>query len=182
LTHAHVDHVGGLTLNGTPLFPQAEVFVNAAEVAFWRNDTIFASVPDEAKPFFVAARTAFDAYDKNLHLVTGGEVAPGITLVPLPGHTPGHSGYQIASGADNLLIWADITHLADVQIRRPEVTIAFDTDADEARATRRKLLDQVATDKLVVAGTHFNMPGFITVEREGAGYTKVDLPWTPALL
>ncbi len=45
-----------------------------------------------------------------------------------------------------------------------------------------KLLDQVATDKLAVAGTHLNMPGFLTVERQGAGYAKVDLPWTSALL
>ena len=182
LTHAHVDHVGGLTLHGMPVFPKAEVIVSEAEVRFWRDDAIMNSVPEESKPFFKAARTALDAYSGNLKQVSGGEVAPGISLVPLPGHTPGHSGYHIASGRDQLLIWADITHIADIQISRPEVTIAFDVDPDQARATRLKVLDQVATDKLLVAGTHFNMPGFITVERRGASYAKVDLPWTPALV
>ena len=124
----------------------------------------------------------FDAYDANLKQVSGGEVAPGISLVPLPGHTPGHSGFHISSGSDQLLIWADITHMADIQIRKPDVTIGFDVDAAQARATRMKVLDQVASDKLVVAGTHFNMPGFLTVERDGATYAKVDLPWTPALM
>ena len=68
--------------------------------------------------------------------------------MPLPGHTPGHSGYHITSGDEQLLIWADITHMADIQIRRPEVTIGFDVDPDQARATRMKVLDQVASDRL----------------------------------
>ncbi len=182
MSHAHVDHVGGLTLDGHPIFPQAEVVVNEAELTFWRDDAIMASAGKDAEPFFRAARTAFDAYADRLRPVTGGEVAPGVALVPLPGHTPGHSGFHITSGKDQLLIWTDITHLADIQIAKPEVTIAFDVDPAAAYATRLKVLDQVATDRLVVAGMHFNMPGFITVERHGTGYAKVDLPWTPALL
>ncbi len=182
LTHAHVDHVGGLTLHGKPIFPKAEVILSEAEAKFWRDDAIMSSAGADAKPFFDAARTALDAYRANLKLVGAGEVLPGIGLVPLPGHTPGHSGYHIQSGGDQLLIWADITHMADIQIRKPEVTIGFDVDPDQARATRMKVLDQVATDGLAVAGMHLNLPGFLTVEKHGGGYAKVDLPWTPALL
>ncbi len=182
LTHAHVDHVGGLTLHGKPIFTKAEVMISETEAKFWRDDTIMASAGADAEPFFLAARTALDAYQPSLKLVSAGEVLPGITLVPLPGHTPGHSGYHIVSGAEQLLIWADITHLADIQIRKPEVTIGFDVDPAAARATRVKVLDQVATDRLAVAGMHLNMPGFLTVERQGNGYAKVDLPWTSALL
>lgn len=182
MSHAHVDHVGGLTLDGRPVFPRAEVVVNEAELAFWRDDAVMNSAGNDAKPFFVAARMAFEAYADRLRPVSGGEVAPGIALVPLPGHTPGHSGFHVTSGKDQLLIWTDITHMADIQIARPEVTIGFDVDPDAARATRMKVLDQVATDRLLVAGMHFNIPGFITVERRGGGYAKVDVPWTPALL
>lgn len=182
LTHAHVDHVGGLTLHGKPLFPKAEVILNETEAKFWRDDAVMASAGAEAEPFFRAARTALDAYQPNLKLVGAGEVLPGISLVPLPGHTPGHSGYHIQSGDSQLLIWADTTHFADIQIRRPEVSVAFDVDSDQARATRMKVLDQVASDRLAVAGMHLNMPGFLTVERQGSGYAKVDLPWTSALL
>lgn len=182
ISHGHVDHVGGLTLHGKPLFTKAEVVVNDTELKFWRDDAIMGSVGEDARPFFAAARTAFDAYDDRLRPVPGGEVAPGIAMVPLPGHTPGHAGFHITSGKDQLLIWTDITHMADIQIARPEVTIGFDVDPDMARATRMKVLDQVATDRLAVAGMHFNMPGFITVERRGTGYAKIDLPWTAALL
>ena len=182
LTHAHVDHVGGLTLHGKPLFPKAEMILNEAEARFWRDDAVMASAGAESEPFFTAARTALDAYQSNLKLVGAGEVLPGISLMPLPGHTPGHSGYHIQSNGSQLLIWADITHFADIQIRKPEVTVGFDVDPDQARATRMKVLDQVASDRLAVAGMHLNMPGFLTVERHAGGYAKVDLPWTPALL
>jgi glyoxylase-like metal-dependent hydrolase (beta-lactamase superfamily II) len=182
LTHAHVDHIGGLTLHGKPVFPKAELIISETEAKFWRDDAVMASAGADSKPFFDAARLALDAYQSRLKLVGAGEVLPGVDLVPLPGHTPGHSGYHIRSGNDQLLIWADITHMADIQIRKPEVTIGFDVDPDQARATRMKVLDQVASDRLMVAGMHFNMPGFITVERQGTGYAKVDLPWTSALL
>ncbi|MCW6508921.1 MBL fold metallo-hydrolase [Lichenifustis flavocetrariae] len=182
ISHGHVDHVGGLTLYGQPLFKNADVVVNDTELKFWRDDTIMNSVGEDAKPFFVAARTAFDAYESRLRPVSGGEVVPGISLVPLPGHTPGHSGFHISSGKDNLLIWTDIVHMADIQVARPEVTIGFDVDPDQARATRMKVLDQAASDRLLIAGMHLNMPGFMTIERRGNGYAKVDMPWTPALL
>ena len=183
VSHGHVDHVGGLTLHGKAVFPRAEVVVNDTELGFWRDDAIMNSVGDDAKPFFLAARQAFDAYDDRLKPVSGGsEVLPGVTLVPLPGHTPGHSGFRIAGTGTDLLIWTDIVHFADIQVPRPEVTLAFDVDPDQARATRAKVFDQVASERLQVAGMHLNMPGFLTLERRGAGYAKVDLPWTPALL
>ena len=182
ISHGHVDHVGGLTLHGKPIFTKAEVITNEAEVKFWRDDAIMASAGADAKPFFDAARLAFDAYAPQLKLVGPGEVLPGIELVPLPGHTPGHSGFRIGSGADRLLIWTDVTHMEDVQIPRPEVTIGFDVDPDQARATRKTLFDEIASDGLAVAGMHLNMPGYLTLERHGSSYAKVPLPWTPALL
>ena len=183
VSHGHVDHVGGLTLHGKPVFPRAEVVVNETELKFWRDDAVMAGAGAEAAPFFRAAREAFDAYDNRLKPVSGGEVLPGVTLVPLPGHTPGHSGFRVAGGSGpDLLMWTDVTHMADIQVPRPEVTIGFDVDPDQARATRARVFDEVATDRLVVAGMHLNMPGFLTLERQGAGYAKIDLPWTPALL
>ena len=182
VSHGHLDHIGGFTENGAPLFRKAEVVVHEADLKFWRDDAIMNSVGAEAKPFFVAARGFFDAYDDKLRPVGGGEVAPGVELVPLPGHTPGHSGFRIASGAEQLLIWADITHMPDIQISRPEVTVGFDVDPEKAQATRRRVLDEVATDGVTVAGMHFNMPGFARIERQGGAYAKVDLPWTSALL
>ena len=117
-----------------------------------------------------------------MRLAPPGEVLPDIEMLALPGHTPGHSGFHLTSGSDGLLLWADIVHFPDIQVAKPEVTVGFDVDPDAARATRLKILDRVASDRLAVAGMHFNMPGFMTVEKDGAGYRKVDLPWTSALL
>ena len=72
--------------------------------------------------------------------------------------------------------------MPDVQIARPEVTVGFDVDPDAARATRLRVLDQVAKDGLLIAGMHLNMPGFMRVERRGTTFAKQDIPWTPALL
>jgi hypothetical protein len=65
------------------------------------------------------------------------EIAPGMTSLPLPGHTPGHAGYRLASGNQQLLHVADIVHAPFVQVADPEIAIVFDLDSDAARATRR---------------------------------------------
>ncbi len=181
LSHAHQDHVGGLTLHGKAVFPKAEVIINEADARFWRDDSIKAQAGD-FEFLFTQARLALDAYGDRVRLAAPGEVLPDIEMIALPGHTPGHSGFHLTSGSDALLLWADIVHFPDIQIAKPDVTVGFDVDPDAARATRMKALDRVASDRLAVAGMHFNMPGFLTIERDGSGYRKVDLPWTSALL
>ncbi len=181
LSHAHQDHIGGLTLHGKAVFPKAEVIINEADAKFWRDDSIKAQAGD-FEFLFTQARLALDAYGDRVRLAAPGEVLPDIEMIALPGHTPGHSGFHLTSGSDALLLWADIVHFPDIQIAKPNVTVGFDVDPDAARATRMKALDRVASDKLAVAGMHFNMPGFLTIERDGPGYRKVDLPWTSALL
>ena len=146
-----------------------------------RDDSIKAQAGD-FEFLFTQARLALDAYGDRVRLAAPGEVLPDIEMIALPGHTPGHSGFHLTSGPDALLLWADIVHFPDIQIAKPNVTVGFDVDPDAARATRMKALDRVASDKLAVAGMHFNMPGFLTIERDGPGYRKVDLPWTSALL
>ena len=116
-----------------------------------------------------------------MHTFSGSvEVFPGVTSVPLHGHTPGHSGYMISSGNESLLIWGDIVHVPDIQIPRPEVTIEFDTDPHAAAATRKRLLDQVTTDRQLVAGMHMHFPGFAHVTRDDDGYRMVPEPWDQA--
>lgn len=70
-----------------------------------------------------------------------GQITPmlyhGLAPFGLPGHTPGHSGYHLSSGKDELLIWGDITHVPVVQIAHPDVGLAFDVDVEQGRATRR---------------------------------------------
>ena len=133
------------------------------------------------KLYFQAAREQMAPYRDRLRTFAGaGEIFPGVTAMPLHGHTPGHTGYMIASGRESLLIWGDIVHVPEIQVPRPEVTIEFDTDPAAAAATRRRVFDMVATDRLLIAGMHVHYPGFAHVVRSGASYALIPEPWDQA--
>jgi glyoxylase-like metal-dependent hydrolase (beta-lactamase superfamily II) len=171
VTHAHPDHVGGLTEpSGDSAFPNAELVVHQREVAFWQNEGHFARASERARDNFQIARRAFECYRDRLRSFDVGEVLPGITAMPLPGHTAGHTGYRLDSGGESLLAWGDIVHFPQIQIARPEVSIAFDQDATVAVETRSRLLDLVSAEKLVIAGMHLGEPGFARIERRGKSY------------
>ncbi|MBN9563049.1 MAG: MBL fold metallo-hydrolase [Alphaproteobacteria bacterium] len=179
LTHVHPDHSNGLVDDkGRLWFPNAELVLHEAEMAHWHDDAAM-SRSDEAgrERNFMAARRQLAPYRGRARLIQGGEVFPGVTAMPLPGHTPGHTGYMISSGAETLLIWGDIVHVPEIQVPHPEVTVAFDVDPAQAEATRRRMFDMVASDRLLIAGMHVHFPGLARVARQGTGYALVPEPW-----
>ncbi len=183
LTHGHPDHIGGLAGPlQTPIFRNVQqLFVHERELAFWRDDAIYASAPGGFRPFFDVAKNAFAAYDDKLVPFNQEEILTGVQTVPLFGHTPGHTGFLLGNGKESLLIWGDIVHFPHIQLAKPDVTIAFDSDPGQAARTRARLLDQVATDKLSISGMHFNAPTTGTVQRAGSSYAlNYDL-WSPAV-
>jgi glyoxylase-like metal-dependent hydrolase (beta-lactamase superfamily II) len=185
LTHMHPDHSNGLTdpATGKAFFPNAELVMHEAEWAHWHSDERMAQAPEMQKiRYFPSARQQAAPYRDRLRLHKGGgEVFPGVTAMALTGHTPGHSGYMLASGQESLLVWGDICHVPDIQIPRPDVAIEFDTDSTAAIATRKRVLDMVATDRLLVAGMHVHFPGYIHVARAAEGYRMMPEEWRQAL-
>lgn len=181
VTHAHVDHVSGLVDgDGKPWYPNAEIVINGLETAFWLDDAKAAAAPEAAKGAFATAQGALRPYAARTRTVAHGqEGLPGITCHHLPGHTPGHSGWLIASGQESLFIWGDVVHLPGIQFALPQAGLAFDTDSDQARTTRAKALDMAATDKLLVAGMHLDFPSFGHVVRSGGAYAFVPVVWRP---
>jgi glyoxylase-like metal-dependent hydrolase (beta-lactamase superfamily II) len=142
----------------------------------------------EGKPFFkdlfAAGRAAFKPYVDAKKVQTfkdGTEFAPGITAVVAPGHTVGHTMVRVSSGKDQLLAWADIVHSTALQVPEPERSIAFDLDPPQAIATRKNVMDMVATDKLLIAGTHIGVPGVGHVAKASSGYAFVPVSWNANL-
>lgn len=179
LTHLHIDHaLGLLDATGGRAFPNAELWVDEVELAFWQDDAAEAAAPERMKQAFATARRSIAPYLDRLHTFRDGEeVFPGVAATALPGHTPGHSGFRL----DGLLIWGDVTHVPEVQLARPEVGIAFDADPAQAIATRKRVLDMAATDRLRIAGMHLHFPGIGHIERRGAGYALVPESWWTGL-
>ena len=182
LTHMHPDHSNGLSKEGQALFPNAELVMHQAELAYWHDDAAMARADEVGRQRnFQASRDQAAPYRGRTRTFTGGEVFPGVTAMPFPGHTPGHSGYMLASGKETLLIWGDIIHVPEIQIPRPEVTMAFDVDPAQAAATRRRVFDMVATDGLATAGMHMHFPGFLHLLRHGEGYAMLPEAFATAL-
>ncbi|MBA3325731.1 MAG: MBL fold metallo-hydrolase [Rhodobacteraceae bacterium] len=178
LTHMHGDHIGGLLADGTPAFPNAEVRVAEADLAFWTDEAIAAAAPAEAQPFFALPRAVAAAYGERMTPFSGeGELSPGVTPVPLPGHTPGHTGFRLASGDATLFIWADVVHVAAVQFAHPEASLVFDTDPAQAAETRRRAFEMAAADRLLVAGAHLPFPTFGYTETAAQGYDWQPEAW-----
>jgi glyoxylase-like metal-dependent hydrolase (beta-lactamase superfamily II) len=191
LTHLHGDHAGGLLdAAGKAAFPNAAIRVGKAEADFWLPEDaaqravaqglVPKAVSAEATPgYFRSARTFLAPYEAAGRVKTFAdgkeEVPPGIRPVPLPGHTPGHSGFLVESNGARLLIWGDIIHSAAAQFALPEVAIAFDANAKQAIATRKTILARAVREKLLVAGMHLSFPGIGHVIANG----KESYEWIP---
>ncbi|MDR3534870.1 MAG: MBL fold metallo-hydrolase [Acetobacteraceae bacterium] len=181
LTHMHADHVGGLVdTAGAAVFPHAELVLHEVEAAFWSDEATLAGAATESEQSSIRrARTTLAAYDGRTRRLTRGEALAGVSILPEPGHTPGHSGWLVSSGAASLLIWGDIVHLPGVQFTHPEAGMTYDIDGAQAIPTRRRVLDMVATDRLAVAGMHLDFPTFGHVVRQAEGYAFVPEVWRP---
>ena len=185
LTHMHPDHSAGLTEKdtGKPIVENAELVCHANEPRHWNADAALARGNEREKALvFQLARDQMAPYKDRMRTFSGeGEVLPGITAIPRPGHTPGHTTYLIASGNDQLLVWGDVVHIPEVQTARPEACMVYDTDPAQAEASRRAVFDMVATDRLLVTGMHLHFPGFSRLLRDGDGYRLIPAAWEHAL-
>lgn len=183
ITHIHPDHVNGLlTPDGKAAFPKAEVIVSEADFKFWTPVEAGEAAPEAAKPSFAAARAAMAPYAGKVTQFSGEkEVVKGITSVPTPGHTVGHTAFRIASGKSQLLVWGDLVHAASLQFLHPEWSFAFDTDRSLAVESRKKVFDMMATDRTPVVGAHLPFPGHGYVLKTQRGYGFATAMWDPEL-
>jgi glyoxylase-like metal-dependent hydrolase (beta-lactamase superfamily II) len=174
LTHCHPDHILGIVdKDWNAVFPNAELVVPKLDEQFWlRSDPL--KIENEYQRLETErAQKAAASYIGRTRTISGGEVAPGVTMVPLPGHTPGHSGYMVEGGGKKLFLWGDIVHLPTFQPARPDANLIFDVDLPRTRETRKQTFERVIADGLEIGGGHLLAPGFARVERAGMVYRIV---------
>ena len=179
-SHFHGDHINGFRLkDGTAVFPKAEIMVPEAEWAFWTSDNEMTRASAGLKPNFENVRRVFSPVAKDVTpYAWGKELVPGITALRAEDHTPGHTAFAIASGTSKLLVMSDVTNHTSIFARHPDWSAVFDQDADTARATRRRMLDMAAVEKMQVCFYHAPFPATGFMVREGDGYSLVPVMWT----
>lgn len=170
MTHMHRDHFGGLaTADGKAAFPNAELVLHEAEARFWLDGEARA-MPNRARRYLEATRQVLSLYAGRLRRVKDHEGSPEVTAHPMSGHTPGHTGWLVRSGAQAMLAWGDLIHIAQVHLPSPHIAMEYDLDPAVAKSTRLRVLDWVARERIVVAGAHLPSPGIGMIVRDGDGY------------
>jgi glyoxylase-like metal-dependent hydrolase (beta-lactamase superfamily II) len=175
ITHGHPDHIGGLTEGGKPVFANARYVFGAAEFDFWKRGENVREARKFNRELFV--QIALPLAGRASFIKPGDEVAPGIRAVDAAGHSPGLLAYHVESEDRRLLIWADTCIHYVVAVQRPEWLIDVDDDKAKAAATRKRILDMAATDRLFVAGFHMPFPGLGLVEKFSDGYRWVPVSY-----
>ncbi|MFT6605680.1 MAG: glyoxylase-like metal-dependent hydrolase (beta-lactamase superfamily II) [Halocynthiibacter sp.] len=172
LTHLHIDHVGFMRdASGAAFFPNAELLLSKAELDFVMDQEIYDAGPPARQSSMDLGRASIAPYKARTRAIDApGEIVPGLTLVPLYGHTAGHSGVLIEDGEARLLIFGDVVHHPVLQSARPDWACIFDASKPLGEATRRGVFAQAADEGLLVAGMHLSPPGFAHVRRAGDAF------------
>ena len=173
-THGHPDHLWGTVDELDELvIPDVTFNVASAEWDFWTGDNAVRGLPSERAGFVTGARRNYAAIKDKVKMVKAGdEIVSGLRLIDTAGHTQGHVSLELA-GADGLIVGGDALIHQLISFQHPEWKPAADHVPDQAVATRRKLLDRLATDRAKLIGFHLPYPGVGIVERRDSAYRFV---------
>ncbi|WP_109523552.1 MBL fold metallo-hydrolase [Nocardia aurea] len=180
VTHLHFDHLGW-TLTPVPgrtPFATAPIYLGEVEWAWWRSLTpaMIDTLPAWAKPS-ILTRPILDTIAPRVKVVHHGtRIFPGVRAVTLPGHTTGHTGYELRSCGKRMLVFGDVFH-SPIQITHPEWAVGADYDQAEAIAHREQLVADLASSGDLAFGIHFADVPFGRVHRD---LTTGRTTWVPA--
>jgi glyoxylase-like metal-dependent hydrolase (beta-lactamase superfamily II) len=180
LTHMHMDHIGGLLVDGVKerLRPDLRIHVAAAELKFWEAPDFSRAVMPEgfpdalrraAKQFVSDYRSQLRPFDEE-H-----EVAPGVVVRRTGGHTPGHSVVRLASGGDRLTFAGDAVFQAGFD--HPDWHNGFEHDPEEAARVRVNLMRELAATREPLVATHLSFPSVCHVAVDGDAFRCIPAVW-----
>lgn len=172
-THVHPDHILGVMDGDQLAFPNARYMIGRREFDEWKSGERIPEQRKENRQMFLDI--VVPLADRMTFLEPGDAVVSGITAMEAYGHSLGHMMYMVESEGKPLLIWGDVANHYVFSLQHPEATVGFDDDKEAAIATRKRVLDMVATDDLPVIGHHMPFPSLGYVERAGGSYR-----WVPA--
>jgi glyoxylase-like metal-dependent hydrolase (beta-lactamase superfamily II) len=167
ISHGHPDHIGGVMNGGKALFPNARYVIGQVEYDFWAPDGKHTGEFEKFAAVFRANTKGLA--ERFTFLKPGDEVVPGITAVEAYGHTPGHLNFRIASEGKEIYFWGDCAHHQVASLARPDWHCVFDTDKEQGAATRKRVYDMLATERIPIIGYHMPFPSIGYVERTTPG-------------
>ncbi|MEX3914797.1 MBL fold metallo-hydrolase [Paraburkholderia sp. BR10872] len=180
ITHMHMDHVGGLNVDGVKarLRQDVRIHVSAAEVEFWKSPDFSKTVMPEAVPPALrkAAAKFTELYSENImQFDQTVEVATGVSARVTGGHTPGHCVVDVASNGEKLTFAGDA--IFEVGFDNPDWQNGFEHDPDVAADVRIALLTDAAETGALLAAAHVAFPSIGHVARNGKGFRFVPVQW-----
>jgi glyoxylase-like metal-dependent hydrolase (beta-lactamase superfamily II) len=179
-THFHGDHIGGLLDgSGGAAFARARIVVPEKEWAFWMDEGQASRAPEALRPAFANIRRRFAPYESRIERIAdGAEVLPGLRAMDTPGHTPGHTSFHVSDGDAQAMVFGDLTSRPEFNLTNPGWHVIFDMDPVMAEATRRRIFDQVAADRIRCVAYHWPFPANGIVMKEGNGYRLIPAEWS----
>ena len=178
LTHGHPDHLWGAVdeFDDSVRFPNARFIVSEAEWALWMTGDPTAKLPADRQNFIPGAKRNLGFLkDRITTIKSGASIAPGIAAIDTSGHTQGHISIALSSGTATAIVLADALIHPLISFAHPDWKLGADHEPDRAVATRKALLDRLATDKTPIIGYHLPFPGLGIVEKRGSAYAYVPM-------
>lgn len=174
-SHAHIDHTGGIcSADGKPNFPNAQIYISQVDHDYWLDD---ARLGGPFKAFGEHARANLrPVRDRIVFFKDGQEFLPGITAISAPGHSLGHTIFNVSSGGKSFAFLGDLTHHPVLLTENPRVEFAYDYDPKQSVQSRVRLLTMLAEQKTPVMSYHFAWPGFGNLAKAGDGFRYYPAP------
>ena len=177
MSHAHIDHCGGLCVDGKPNFPNAQYFIGEPDFDYWTSDE---KIPKDypARPHFLnqARNNLLPVKDRITFYKDEQEILPGVTALSAPGHTVSHTIFMITSGNEKLSYIGDLAHHPVLLLERPRTHFKFDTDPAQSAESRVRMMDMFAANRIPILAYHFAWPGIGHVAKQGEGFHYIPVP------